>query len=435
MAEPAVLIESVEPARALSASPVDAQLEAPAPGRHEPGFAVSFRGRVLGAANPVEAIEVRADGAPVSTIPIDAAGAFDAAVGTVGLPQRFELILEGTFDGGARVPLWSVQGRQAPVGDARTPRMRPVVLRAPGRTGSVWLMHLLDQHPEIVVYRPFTYEPRVLLYWAEVLRTLSDPRSFLWALRPQGLEGLWWLGRELAERSLPSEDEPLQEMLGRRTVEELAGLARARIEAFYETLAQQRGKEHAVCFVEKDSLRPELRPATRLIERLYPESPNLVLVRDPRDMVCSMRAYSERRGYVGFWRGEAASDEEWVLGLAEAARDQMREHHARGKRSHLVRYEDLVERPARVLRAAFEHLGVEATADRATEALARASVPRPGVELHRTSGEDPRASVGRWRRDLSRTLRGHIEEAFADFMKANGYAIGRRRLFGGSRLH
>jgi hypothetical protein len=435
MPEEVVLIESVEPARDAAAAGIDAQLEAPVPGTGEPAFAVRFRGRVLGTRTPVDSIEANGDGARVSTIPVHSAGAFDAAIGTVGLPRQFELSLEGALENGGRVPLWRVRGRQNPLIGAWTPRVRPVVLRALGRTGSIWLLHLLDQHPQVVVYRPFTYEPRLLLYWAEVLRALSDPRSYLGALRPPAVAGRWWLGPEGAEQSLPSEDEPLQEALGRGAVEELAALARGRVEAFYETLARARGKDAPTCFVEKDGLLPELRPVIRVMEELYPDTPNLALVRDPRDVVCSMRAYSERRGFAAFLRGRVETDDEWIRLLGAAAAEQMREHQARGKRSHLLRYEDLIERPEAVLSAVFEHLGVDSGPDVAAETLARASVPLPGMELHRTSGGDPRASVGRWRRDLPAPLRAPTEEAFGEFMRANGYASRRRRLFGRSRVH
>jgi hypothetical protein len=78
------------------------------------------------------------------------------------------------------------------------------MIRCLGRTGSTWLMRLLGQHPEVLVYRPFEYEPRLVSYWIEVLRRLGHPRAGLAALRPSGSEALWWLGQGSQPDPLPA---------------------------------------------------------------------------------------------------------------------------------------------------------------------------------------------------------------------------------------
>jgi hypothetical protein len=71
MADGAVFIDSVEPLPDGRGA-IDGHLDAPVPGRREPGYAVSFRGWALGRSSPVAAIGVRADGRVVSTLPMDA---------------------------------------------------------------------------------------------------------------------------------------------------------------------------------------------------------------------------------------------------------------------------------------------------------------------------------------------------------------------------
>jgi Sulfotransferase domain len=85
-----------------------------------------------------------------------------------------------------------------------------------------------------------------------------------------------------------------------------------------------------------------------------------------------------------------------------------------------VRYEDLVLDPGATLKRLLEHIGVESSDEivgRMVEALAGELAE---LAEHRTTA-DPRASIGRWRRDLSEELLGACDEAFGPALEAFGY--------------
>ena len=177
------------------------------------------------------------------------------------------------------------------------------------------LVHLLGAHPAVVAYRPFRTEPRVASYWIGVLRALSEPASYRrQILQAQNLhDPTWWLGREgrLPRRTL---DREFQDWLGSDAVESLAELCRSRIDAVYSRIADLFDRPDATYFTEK--FQPDAVP--ELVWELYPNAREIVLVRDFRDMLCSMLAFNAKRGIQGFGRQRADSDSEFVEEIGEA---------------------------------------------------------------------------------------------------------------------
>ena len=174
------------------------------------------------------------------------------------------------------------------------------------------LMRLLSSHPEVLSYRPHRFEQRIASYWIEALLALSDPASYLRGVTPQtvarqGVEDrTWWLGID-APVPWPLRDEAVQDWLGGEAVEALAETCQQRIDAVYETIATTTGATGEPFFAEKSTLR-----VSSVAAELYPNGRELFLVRDFRDMVCSMLAFNEKRGVSGFGRAEADSDMEFV---------------------------------------------------------------------------------------------------------------------------
>ena len=94
---------------------------------------------------------------------------------------------------------------------------------------------------------------------------------------------------------------------------------------------------------------------------------------------------------------------------------------ARRDSAHLVRYEDLVLDPENTIESLLRYLGFEADAH--AEAMAASLVARdPETEWHRTT-PDPRASIGRWRDDLTEEARRACEEVLAPELQAFGYPL------------
>ena len=95
---------------------------------------------------------------------------------------------------------------------------------------------------------------------------------------------------------------------------------------------------------------------------------------------------------------------------------------SRAESAHLIRYEDLIQRPVPTLAAAAKYLGIDQSPATLSEMLARASQDTPELERHRTS-ESASASIGRWRQDLDPSLRQTAAEAFNEALSAFGYDV------------
>ena len=288
--------------------------------------------------------------------------------------------------------------------------MHPLLVTGPGRSGSTVFMQMLAGHPEIAAWPPFEQEPRVVSYWIEVLRALARPDSFMRQVTPGGtLNGDWWLGRrDPRPRGLGNPD--VQAWLAGQAVEDLAAFAQERIELLYGRLAA----DGAVYFAEK--LRNDI--VSDLAWELYPGAREVVLVRDPRDVLCSVLAANVKRGEqpppadVRRWIGEEfAGRIAAVAGSWERRRD----------RAHLIRYEDLMLDPGPTLTGALEYLGLDAGQDAVRQMLAASERVLPGMSDHRTT-PDPAASIGRYVRDLDPVLLQECERLLGDAIAMFGYS-------------
>lgn len=343
---------------------------------------------------------------------------FQDLISLIGLPSEFRLTLHATLANGNRVSLGAIDGIRPPPEDSPAVRLRPLMVTTLGRTGSTWLIRLLGSHPGIVACPPFVYEARILTYWMEVLRTLCDPQSYLRQLVPGAeLAPRWWLGDGMHDSMARLKHGTLEARVGTDQVGAVAAFCRERIEAVYLEVARRVGREEARYFAEK------VLPGRLILDlawEMYPSARELVLVRDFRDMLCSILAFNRRRGTRDFGQDQAGSDEEYVRQLAGSVTSLLAAWQARSDRSHLVRYEDLVLRPSETLRKLFLYLGLDAKPSTVDGVLSAAAGPDAAMKRHRTT-PDVKASVGRWRSDLDPKLRAVCNGAFGDALEAFGY--------------
>jgi hypothetical protein len=75
----------------------------------------------------------------------------------------------------------------------------------------------------------------------------------------------------------------------------------------------------------------------------------VILVRDWRDVICSVFAFNSKRNTIGFGRDRFTSDEEYVFYVGKRTEQLLEDWTTRSAISHLVRYEDLVRRPTEIV--------------------------------------------------------------------------------------
>ncbi len=344
---------------------------------------------------------------------------FRVLVGVLENRAKFGLEVHATLADGSKARIGRIEGERSALPAVGRAAIQPLILNTIGRSGSTWLAWLLSCHPEVIGYRPMEFETRVATYWSSVLQALAQPRSYLSQFVPTDLETdrRWWLG-DGATGSPAISDPALETWLGRDAVGGIASMCQGRIEAFFRQIATAQGKSEAHYFLEKFLLEPV---ALDLLSELYPETREVLLVRDFRDVVSSVLAFNRKRGYQAFGRERVESDAEYIRSVAhKQALGVLQRWEERGKSAHLVRYEDLLTEPQDTLEKAFGFVGVDSSPAVVGDVLARAHEDSPDMAHHRTGG-DPAATIGRWREDLAPDLQAACAEALDPILEAFGY--------------
>jgi hypothetical protein len=400
-------------------------------------YAIKVEGWVLGRSSAAVAVELMHDEKVFCRIPIDVQrpdivahypavseaekSGFRATVSTLGLPPEFEMSAVAVLRGKNRIPIGTIKARRRTLRNNFEPKLQPLMVTTLGRTGSTWLMRLLGQHPQILAYRPFEYEPRVVGYWMQVLKSVSEPASYLQTLNTAFSDEYWWLGRESHPSELASPADPeVHQWLGQDNIESLTAFCQNRIESFYERIAALQGQTDATYFAEKYGSEGFFASIRRIIKELYPRSREILLVRDFRDVVCSILDYNAKQRFVTFGRENVRSDEEFIERIRLHALALLHNYESRTWQVHLLRYEDLILHPVETLDALLDYLGLTPTLAMVEGMIERASEETILMRKHRTSS-DPARSIGRWRRDLDASLQAACQDAFGDVLRGFGY--------------
>lgn len=267
---------------------------------------------------------------------------------------------------------------------------QPLFVLGSGRCGSTLLYQLLAAHPRIAM----TNEARLvdLLYF---FHALAGQPAF-----------------ERREHELGGERVTLTGVVGARWAARLADVVRDHAGPMLLDFYRREfpGRDFAYF---GDKLPSPL--AAGSFGAVFPGIRCLTLVRDPRDVICSLRDYSARpdvrtadpsfrvgdlRDYCVAWRGLYADCLDYLPG------------------NLAVRYEDLAREPARELERVMEHLGLAVAPEQlAAEADAAREAFRRG---HATTGSVDE-SIGRWRRDLPPADRAVVAEVCRSVLERCGY--------------
>lgn len=344
---------------------------------------------------------------------------FITAMSSFMLEETFEIDVVAMLETRELVPFARIRGRRRPLPTIEA-ALAPLLLSTVGRSGSTYAALLLSRHPEITAYSPIGYETRIGTYWMHALQALVEPRGFLASLKAEPGLPNWWLPRP--ESWVPAKT-PHPEMatwLGSEAVEEIASFCGSRIDAFMRQFVKTEGDRTARFFLEKHPLSPRI---PRLIRDLMPSSREIFLVRDFRDVACSMRSYNEKKGISMLGGGADDTEEEWVRRFGDLAQSftLIRE---RRPEAHLLRYEDLLREPEKTLAGVLEHVGVDDSSPATVAAmLEEARVTQGERQARHATTSSPESSIGRFRKELS----PEIQELCWDVMGENLQRLGYRR--------
>jgi len=409
-------------------------LDAPRTADEFDEYSLSVAGWVIGAKAPVRSVELWVDGRVVKRSPVDVVRpdvaerhpavatvpcGFTTGLGLLGMPPRCTVEVRAALEDGDGAPLGEivVDRRALPHGAAAA--FQPLMVTSLGRMGTTWCMRLLAEHPSVVAYRSYPYELMVGRYWAHQLHVLAGPADYDASGSPDTFahdEGR--VGSNPFYGPMVRESPDLAHYLGGTQVERLARFCVESIDGFYGELARRQEQHPHGYFAEK--FLPDHLPS--LMRELYPAAREIFLVRDIRDVVCSMLAFNAKRGNQSFGRDKARDDVEFVRQLARDIA-VLRDHwEARGSSGLLVRYEDLVRHPRSALRRMLAYLELDHDGATVDGILGRADGAMAGFADHRTSA-GPEQSIGRWRRDLAPELLAVCEAEMDATLAAFGYEV------------
>jgi hypothetical protein len=390
-------------------------------------YSLKLRGRVEGRPRRIRVVAVEplrrtlVAAAPNTSPP----GGFSTAVSLLGVPAEFALEVEAVFNAATPATIARIDGRRPPLRAAAEPRHAPILLKTLGRAGSTWVTHLIGAHPQALAYRPFDFEPRVLDYWMEILRSLAQPYSYAQAINPDVDEGRgWFVGRRRALGPVELGADPaVEDWVETRSIEELATFALQRVDCFYDAVAESEQKPQASRFVERGHELHEL----VLVRELYRDARIVFLVRDMRDLLASRLAFNRKTGVSQFGLDGSESTEDYVRGTMRREIEDLRETwNALAGEAMLLRYEDLITEPHATAQKLFAHTQLDADDQTVADVLGRARESRPERQAgHKTSGDDT-ASIDRWQRDLPADVQQACAETFAESLAAFGYEAGTR---------
>ena len=168
------------------------------------------------------------------------------------------------------------------------------------------------------------------------------------------------------------------------------------VDRFYRHYAGLTSKGEAAFFAEKFLFDPAFLDQSR---EIYPELVPILLVRDPRDMICSILAFNARRGTADFLQEEGDTDTKLVAKYAPIL-DRVAEWWQQHSRSCiLLHYEDLVVSPVPTLARLFSRLDLEISS-RDIVSIIRAVEACGSNDRHMTA-DSVNKSIGRWRSEMS----------------------------------
>lgn len=284
------------------------------------------------------------------------------------------------------------------------PEMMPLLLTTTGRSGSSLLMGRLGNHPEILVAREHPFEMKLLSYHSLALRTLvsdSDRKNSTDPDTMGGNRNKYFIGFNPFNTPNSRREAGMSAYWNGTLPNTLRDTFRSLTDEFYKAYGISTGKPAAKYFAEKVGTLDVAVQGTRF---MYGALKEIVLLRDPRDVVCSARAF-------------------WKLGFPQAVENisnQMTYMTRPRKDGHeapyMVKYEDLVLKPSETLGAIFGYLGLDAS--KSPDVSEDAAI----VAHHVTSGS-PSKSIGRWRRDLTAEELQICNKTFGPMLPNNGYEL------------
>ncbi len=303
-----------------------------------------------------------------------------------------------------------VAGRNERFG-ARSDGIQALLMHQLGRAGSTMMMRLLAGHPAIAAFDDYPLETRPGLAWMHSLAALLGTQTL-----PPGDEPFFDEVDTATANPYVSEHFLGADIFGaqhRGGFDRLRGVVADIVDDTYLQL-----RPGASFFAEK--FRIESRHAARTQATTlatWPGSRQVILVRDPRDLLCSRLSFNRQRSEASFdldLTDDAVTGAPTIVHHLQLAARQLEAF----PDALLVRYEDLVERPVATATRIFSELELDHGFATVQRAVANAVTSRSDQHVTTVSAA---ASIGRWRDELPVEAARHLVGELTDELALFGY--------------
>jgi Sulfotransferase family len=291
------------------------------------------------------------------------------------------------------------------VAPASSSGLNAILVTAAGRSGTTLMMQSLSASPQVCIAKHHPFEVRLISYWSTVVATLTGPADYERSMHPDRLEGD---GFRVGANPLSHPDyaevlhtgELATEYFETYLPQLFADTARTAILEYYLRVMDDWQKNQAIFFAEKNN-NLDRRPRT-FARGLFPDLKEIVLTRDPRDLLCSQTAY--------FRRDPAQIRTELTHAIGQLTRIRRED----GERVLFVRYEDLVTGAKNVHAQIAAYLGTGREHSLSQEEL-RSSFATHGTSPSLTE------SIGRWKSELAPEQQSWCAANWEPFIEEFGY--------------
>ena len=339
-----------------------------------------------------------------------------------GLPAKTVLRIFAVTEDDSRLELATIRLQRTPMPATKNTILDPIILNSIGRTGTTWVMRLLAEHPRIATYKYYPFEGRIASYWLHNVLAAHQHGG-----EDASSDSLYAINREWMNVHLGIQPSAFQ-WFQKSYLEQLAAFCKQSIDRCFLECARSDGRAldskkytdspEPLYFAEKFGAGY----VPGLIWEIYPNTREILLVRDFRDMHCSIKSFTDKHG-----RGDAfgvyshKNEAGFVEHTASRIDLLVKEWQARKDKIYLLRYEDLILEPETTLARILEYLHLDNSSAVITKLLEAASKdPRRIMQGHRTSG-DVESSVGRWRKELTQEQQDLLDDKFGRYLTLFGY--------------
>jgi hypothetical protein len=340
---------------------------------------------------------------------------FSVILSALGLPVESNINVVIVLEGDIRVIAVTINIKRLHLMRASyKSQLNPLMITSLGRSGSTWLMRLLMQHPAIVAHNSYPYEAYFAKYWLHNLfKLLSDPINYLNQIQA---DKLFQLNNDWTHSHIHN-DEQIKSWFNHNYVRQAANFCTQAMDSIYLDIATAQGEKNRQLRYFMEKFGPS--HSNVLLNELMPNSREIILVRDFRDILCSSLQFNDKIKTQDFGL-EAGTEEEQLIATTKFRANSLLTYWQNcDSEVYVVNYEDLILNPQHSLTQICVYLGIKANKSIITKILHNAQNNKE-FQQHTTS-KNAADSIGRWQRELSPFMQTKLQQALQEELQAFGY--------------